>query len=116
MKTILGFFLLLTWLPSNLGAILPRFELKVLLLVCYFKTIRISGLDFSPVTFSVMCPVAPAALQPEASCAEKPSGVRRKFLSTQLFTNSVIRIESSLCFLLRVFVQGLEHKIPDCAN
>ena len=40
MKTILGFFLLLIWLPSNLGAILPHFDLRVLLLVCYFKMIR----------------------------------------------------------------------------
>ena len=59
MKTILGFFLLLIWLPSNLGAILPRFELKVLLLICYFKMIR-NGVGFD---LSVMCPVAPAVLQ-----------------------------------------------------
>ena len=43
MKTILGFFLLLIWLPSNLGAILPQFDLKVLLLICYFKMIRNVG-------------------------------------------------------------------------
>ena len=67
-------------------------------------------------TFRVMCPVASAALQSEASCAEKPSGVRRKFVSTQLFTDPCIPIESNPCFLLRVLTQGLEHKVPDCAN
>ena len=38
----LRILLLLIWLPSNLGAILPRFELKVLLLICDFKIIRIT--------------------------------------------------------------------------
>ena len=59
MKIILGFFLLLIWLLSNLGAVLPQFDLKVLLLTCYFKMIR-NGVGS---TFSVMCHVAPAALQ-----------------------------------------------------
>ena len=68
MKTILGFFLLLIWLPSNLGAILPRFELKVLLLVCYLKTlgsrgwvlplvlcVRLLPLRYNPISTRMRC-------------------------------------------------------------
>ena len=58
MKTILGFFLLLIWLHSNLGAILPRFELKS------FTPRDPKETRFGS-TFSVMRPVAPAALQSE---------------------------------------------------
>ena len=93
MKTILGFFLLLIWLPSNLGAILPRFELKVFLLICYFKIISITGLGS---TFSVMCPVARAALLSEI--------------------NSSVSTKSDHLFHFGFLTHGLEQKVPDCAN
>ena len=98
MKTILGLFLLFIWLHSNLGAILPRFELKVLLLICYFKISSKTGFRS---TLSVMCHVAPAALQSEIN-----SDVEHCYVST----------ESNPLILSFVFTQGVEHKVPDCAN
>ena len=98
MKTILGFFLLLIWLPSNLGAILPRFDLKVLLLVCYLKMISITGLGS---TFSVMCPVAPAALQSQ--------------INSDVWTLLPNERTSDYPQFCRILTQGLEPKVPDCA-
>ena len=77
----LRILLLLIWLHSNLGAILPRFELKVLLLICYLKIRSITRLGS---TFSVMCPVAPAAIQSDVNSR---------------VPNLVIRIEPNQLFL-----------------
>ena len=98
MKTILGFFLLLTWLHSHLGAILPRFELKVLLLICYLKTLGSQGW------------VLPLVL-----CVRLPP-LRYSPKSTQMFKNPVIPTEPNHLFLLWVLTQGLEQKVPDCAG
>ena len=98
MKTILGFFLLLTWLHSNLGAILPRFDLKDLLLICYLKALVSRGWVL-PLVLCVQ--LLPPRYNP---------------ISAQMFTNPVILTESNNLFLLWVLTQGLEHKVPDCAQ
>ena len=102
MKTILGFFLLLILLHSILGAILPRFDLKKLLLICYAKILGSRGWVLPLVLCARLFPPRYNPISNNRVC--KHLNWFLLFLSSRF-----------ICSFLRVLAQGLEPKVPDCA-